>query len=1229
MNFPALLTSFKNTPWPRRLAWALAALVLLWMLGWLAVPPLLRGQGERLATEVLGRRVTIGGVSFRPWSLELSLHDVAVAGADGKDALLQVQRIYIDAELQSLVRLAPVVDALEVDAPVLRVTLLAPGQTDVDDIVERLTRPGDPQAKPVGFMLYNIAVRDGAVDFRDKTVDRTHEVRDLRFTLPFLGNLGAQREVKVVPRLAFELNGSAFESHAETTPFAESLRTDAGIQLKDFDLAPYRGYLPASLPVRLDAGTVDADLRLSFEQRPAPVVQLSGVLRANGVRLSDVQQHELLAFDALEVRLADLQPFKRLLRIEAVEWEAPRLALRRDGAGHLNLEGRGGQASAPAANKPDPGWRVELGRLAVREGQASWRDESAPGTARLALHDIVLDASAISMPVEHPARFAGSLRLAGPEASKPAELAFAGDGTDRQGKVALSVRSLALEWAAPYLAQWATPRLRGVLEADVGLAWNGAALVAQVAGLGLDDVFLSCASASDCEGAAPAALALRGKQSLAELKRLRMEDARIDLAQHSVRVGRVALTQPRALVDRVADGRWMFERWQRPRQPADGRQPQAGATPWAVQLANIEIDGGAVAFRDAVPAEPVAFTMTGLRLRLRDFAPLAASARPSAISLSARLGTGRADPGRLEYEGTLGLAPVQAQGRVLASHLPLHAFEPYVASALRVDVRRADGSFKGQVRYAETPAGPLLGVQGDAALDDVRVRMAPVAQAEEGAGADVPRTPRRGEELLNWKSLGLRGIEVSMAPGKPVAVDVRETALSDFFARIIVQSDGRINLQDMLQPSATPQAVPSASPGNAASAPVSGGAADAGPAPVIRFGPVALTGGRVHFSDYFIQPNYSADLSELAGRLSAFSSVPAADGAAPEMADLELRGRAEGTASLEVTGKFNPLAKPLALDIQGRMRDLELPPLSPYTIKYAGHGVERGKLSMDVSYRVQPDGQLTASNKLVLNQLTFGEPVQGAPASLPVKLAVALLADRNGVIDVDLPISGSLNDPEFRLGSVILKIIGNLILKAVTAPFSLLAGAFGGGDELGSVPFAAGSALLDAEALQGLDKVVKALIERPALKMTVAGMASLEVERDAWKRAQLQQSLLAQKRRAALRAGQPAEEVKAVTPEEYPALLKEVYRRSDIAKPRNLVGIAKDLPPGEMEALLLASIPVSEASMRELALARGVAVRDYLASRQLPSDRLFLGAVRVAPADAAWKPHAELTLATR
>ena len=158
-----------------------------------------------------------------------------------------------------------------------------------------------------------------------------------------------------------------------------------------------------------------------------------------------------------------------------------------------------------------------------------------------------------------------------------------------------------------------------------------------------------------------------------------------------------------------------------------------------------------------------------------------------------------------------------------------------------------------------------------------------------------------------------------------------------------------------------------------------------------------------------------------------------------------LRGRVEGTATLEISGKVNPLAKPLALDLKAKVRDLELPPLSPYAIKYAGYGIERGKMSVDLAYVVQPSGELTASNKIVLHQLAFGDKVEGSTASLPVKLAVALLADRHGVIDLDLPVSGSINDPQFSLGGVIWKVVTNLIAKAVTAPFALLASALGGG----------------------------------------------------------------------------------------------------------------------------------------------------------------------------------------
>jgi hypothetical protein len=400
-------------------------------------------------------------------------------------------------------------------------------------------------------------------------------------------------------------------------------------------------------------------------------------------------------------------------------------------------------------------------------------------------------------------------------------------------------------------------------------------------------------------------------------------------------------------------------------------------------------------------------------------------------------------------------------------------------------------------------------------------------------------------------------------------------------------------------------------------------------APVIHVGPISMLGGRVSFTDHFIKPNYSADLTELVGKLSAFSSQTASGDI--QLADLELRGRAEGSATLEMLGKINPLVKPIALDIKGKVRELELAPLSTYSARYAGYGIESGKLSVDVAYKVQPDGMLTANNKVVLNQLKFGDAVAGATNSLPVKLAVALLADRNGVINVDLPISGSLNDPQFRLMPIIFRVIGNLIAKAVTSPFSLLSNVLGGsgGDELSMVSFDAGSALLTDQAKVGLDKVAQALQARPALTMTVVGTASLALEGDDYKRQQLQALVQGEKRREpSATDSQEGSARVTVSAQEYPAMLRKVYRRGNFPKPLNMIGMTKDIPVPDMEALILAHLDASQAAMQALALKRGVVVRDYLASLKLPPERLFLGAAKAVSPEAQWTPHAELTLTT-
>lgn len=1292
-TLPARAAGVARSPlWRRRAAWALGSLLLAWALAYAAMPSILKSQLEKIASEKLGRQVTVGAVDFKPWSLELTLLDLAIAKAGAAGApqgtpQLFIKRIYIDAELESLLRLAPVADAVVVEAPVGFLTHEGEGRYDIDDILDRLKAPeGQPAGEPPRFAVYNIVVSGGRVDFADQSVGRTHELRELNLSVPFLSNLKSQREVKTSPHLAFKLNGSSFDTAAEGTPFAQTHKTDATFTLRGFDLNPYLAYWPASLPFRLQSAVLHADTRIAFEQTPATVVRISGTVTADKVRLQVAGQApvatplqppgrppagkrgeappaarpDLLAFERLQVTMDDVRPLEQFAKLSAVELTAPTLSLARDRAGRLNLlppaptgatkteaappgtaKAATGAASSPAAFAKAPAaapWKVQVARVALRAGIVNWRDETLVSPADIRLSGLVLDATAIALPFAAgaPLQLSGSVGLdplaaaapASPQAAAtPALLAFRGTATDQAAQLTADLTAWPLGMAAKYVGHFLLPALHGRLDAQLGVSWQAAsgdkpqALQLTAPQIAVSDVQLA-----------------QGKVSLVSVKRVDLAQVDIDLTGQTFKAARLQLTEPKAKVDRDVDKRWMYERWMThagsatPPPPPTDAATRAAAPSWAVAIGDVQLEGGAMSFSDKAGAKPVTFEVTAAKARLGGLvlddrpAAKAQAAKPVPLTASLRLATGRFEPGKVDFNGSLAVAPLQAQGRLLVDRLPVQAFEPYFADILNIELLRADASFKGRVAYRQTPAGPQARVTGDVSLEEFRAN-----------------TLAPSEDLLAWKALNLRGFHVALDPAKATRVDVKETVLTDFFARLIVMPDGRINLQDLVKSKDAAAASGVASPvASAASAPAAASVplatvnvaqASATPPPVVSFGPISLINGKVLFSDRFVKPNYSADLTDLTGKLSAFSSVPpAAPGggavAAPNMADLELRGRAEGTASLEILGKLNPLAKPLALDVKGKVRDLELPPLSPYSVKYSGYGIERGKLSVDVSYLVQPDGRLTATNKVILNQLSFGEKVPGSTASLPVKLAVALLADRNGVIDIDLPISGSLNDPQFSLGPIIVKVIVNVIVKAITAPFSLLANAFGGGgEELSTVGFAAGSAELGPEARAGLDKVAKALADRPSLKLTVVGTSSVEAEREGFKRERLDALVRAEKRRITVKEGGTTSAAVSISPAEYPALLKEVYKRADMPKPRNLVGLAKDLPVPEMEKLLLADIQVNDDAMRELAVQRGVAVKDYLASRELPPERLFLGAAKTIPPEAKWTPRAELNLA--
>ena len=1235
--------------WVRRGAIAVLALLGLWLVAWLAVPPIAKSQIQRIASEKLGRQVTVGSIDFKPWTLELTLRDLRIATADGTQSQLEIQRIYANAEMQSLLRLAPVIDAVTVEGPAIRLTHMADGKYDIDDILAKLaSAPETPPGKPARFAIYNIAISGGSIDFDDQTVQRKHELRDLVFQVPFLSNLDSQRDITTEPKLAFKLNGIAFDSAAATTPFADNRKTDANLSFKGLDLAPYLGYIPGGLPIKLQAGLLDAELKIDFERAATAGLKITGTVEAHGMKIADARSRDLLAFDSLKLALTDVRPLESVFHLGEIALAAPKLKVARDASGQLNVLATdpktgatekvvaappAATASAPVAPAaPKPQLRVQVDRFVLNGGEIGWTDETTKPAASIDARALALEVTAVSWPIDKPAKFSGSANVGG------GTVKLKGEATDKQANIQTEVDALPLSLAAPYLAQSLVPTLDGKLGGQIDVAWTPSDLKFKATRLAADGLALT-----------------QAKTALASLGRFELVDAEVDMNKHTLTVASLTAVNPKVSIERDNERRWMFERWLRTPAGSDGaastgsakvaapKSAEAAATPaganttpWKLSIASVAVNGGAVSYADKSSATPVAFEISALKLLAKNIAPNTATA--SAVELSGRIAAGRADAGRFDYKGNLVLQPLSAEGRLDVSAFPAHAFKAYYADALNIDIRRAFASYKGTVRFANPPAGINLKLVGDTSLDDFRANSASLTQSES------PGLERSNNQLLSWKTLSLRGLQVAVAPGAPPNVDVRETALTDFFARVIVDPTGRINLQNLTKASAQEAAADSAKQEAVTSRQRGGGTstvasatdvsadkkpAEKTPVAILRFGPMSLVNGKIDFTDLFVKPNYSADLSELTGKLSAFALQP---GVKPEMADLELRGKAQQTAALEIVGKINPLARPLELDITAKMRDLDLAPLTPYAVRYAGHGIERGKLSMDVNYKISPEGRLAATNKLVLNQLQFGEEVKGAPSSLPVRLAVALLADRNGVIDVNVPISGSLNDPQFSIGSLIFKALGNLIVKAVTSPFTLLTGGLGGGggSEASEIGFDAGSSTLTAAAKENLDKVAKALTDRPALQLTVVGTSNLAVERDGYKRQRLRQLAQIEKRRATARAGEDASDVAPVSDAEYPALITAVYKRADLTKPRNVIGMAKDIPLAEMEALLLDGITVTEEAMRQLAVERGAVVRDYLLAQKLPTARLFLGAARTrATAEPDWKPSAELKLATR
>jgi len=1214
----------------RILWWILGIVAFIAVAGFLVAPPIVKRQAEQRLSALLHREVTIERVAINPFVLSASVGGLSVketgTGSPEPSPVLAFDELYARLSYASIVRLAPVLGEVRLVKPAFRLVRRADRTYNVQDLIDELLNRPQTDDPPARFSVNNAQLIDGRIDFDDRPERKQHTVTGINISVPSISSLDVHVDRFIQPKFEAVINGDPVRVTGETKPFQDTLETRLGVNLQDIDLGRYLGYSPVDLAFTLPSGRLDATLDLSYVETAGrqPSLAVRGDAWVRGLAVASRSAEEVLGFKQMHVRIRSLDVFGRKAVIERVALDAPRMDVRRAKDGRLNLLEllpASASGSAPASPSPAPSFAFEIAEIAVTDGAAKVTDMVPPipfrreirnlqiavkdlGNAegKTARVDLGFDSAppaappAASPPATRARPKTADTAAASPVAQEPARLAFTGQVGIAPVTVAgrFEASRMRLGDLDPYFAGAIDGEVRGGhadATAMLDLALRNGILSGKVTGISATLSDVSVHQRNE-------------RQPMLRLASATASEGEVDLAARTIVLPQVKVSQPALAISRGEDGTLDAQRLLRTVETAAATGPAASAradpattADWSVTIRKLALEGGGVAFEDRAVRPPAKIAVTALSVAAEDLSTVKGA--KGAGRVSARINR----TGSLALKGGFSRA-LSARLAIDLRDLDLAPFEPYVKPQLAIGIPQGKVSARGTLDV-DAAAELKAGYRGDVTVSEVAV-------VEESSG----------EDLLRWQSLRFTGIGATLQPRR---VDVEEVALERFFSRLVLDAAGVLNLQRLARERATTDGQPPPAPaGDARAQDGQVAAAQAKLAEArdavdwLGIGRVRLEGGNVDFSDFFVKPNYRANLTDLSGTVSTLTFE--------RPGDVELRGRLDGTAPLEISGSVNPLARDLFLDLKAAARDIELSPLTPYSVRYLGYGIEKGKLSVNVEYLVR-DRKLSAKNNIRLDQLTFGEKVESPDATtLPVLTAVSLLKDRQGVIDVNLPIGGSLDDPEFSVAGIVLRVIFNIIARAITAPFALLASIAGSGEELSYVEFAAGSAVLGAGPKDKLGKLAQALTERPALRLDIAGRADPEADREGLKRISLERAVKQEKYDDLRRAGVAPESVDAVTidPKEYPALLKRAYSDAKIPdKPRNIIGFARDIPVPDMEKLMLAATPAGDEDLRRLAGERAQAAKDYLVEAgKIPAERLFLVAPKVGPTEAKDKAPA-------
>ncbi|WP_279496370.1 DUF748 domain-containing protein [Aeromonas veronii] len=585
--------------------------------------------------------------------------------------------------------------------------------------------------------------------------------------------------------------------------------------------------------------------------------------------------------------------------------------------------------------------------------------------------------------------------------------------------------------------------------------------------------------------------------------------------------------------------------------------------PWQWQIKQILIDKGDLTLTESSSGKPQARQLSGLKLAL---GPLGSKGeQPSKLTLATQFN--QSSP--LAFDGQLTLTPFTLSGDINQQGLPLTLAQPYLADLVRIKVQNGLLSSKTRLDLATTAQGDLskLTLQGGLDINGLKV----VDRAD-------------NQRLLEFNTLALTGLTYD---GISQQMRIKDIALNKPFARIEINEDGTTNLQQLLLPQPAATNSPHATAGSQA--------------PDFRFtiDQLRTEQGNLRFADRSLSQDFVADIASLGGQSRHISNIPG------QRSDLAFNGKVDRYAPVTIRGGTNLLVANPILDIAVAFHNLELTTFTPYSGTYAGYAIDKGQLSMKLHYKLEGN-RLEGDNDITIKKLQLGEKIKSDQAKdLPLGLAIALLSDANGVIQMNLKVKGDLDQPDFSIGNIFWDVLGNTLSKAITSPFSLLASLADGTEDLDELPFLPGDPDLTPTQQEKLVKLAQALKDRPKLSMNIRGKVNFNEERPILQRQKLERVL------AKLTGNQADLDLL----EQDPALQEALAQAYEERFGEDLDDLADRLHLDEESAALRAQAVlllrdqqlITAKSLRNLAMRRAQNTKEFLVDSQgIAPERLFV-----------------------